>query len=67
MKSWKRKQYDALGKGEPIRRREYDLMIVVADLVEATAPGLRSDAAQALLDDVRAAEAANPEGGGGGQ
>ncbi len=66
MKSWKRKQYDALSKGEPIRRREYDLMIVVADLVEATAPVLRTDAAQTFLDDVRAAQTANPRNGGGG-
>lgn len=64
MKSWKRKRYEALGKGEPIRRREYDLLVVVADLVEATAPGLRSETAEALLDDVRAAEAANPKDDG---
>lgn len=63
-KSWKRNQREALGRNAPVTEREYDLMVVLADIIEATAPGQRSTAMTALLEEVRAAQAAHPEGGG---
>ncbi len=62
-KSWKRARREALGKSAPVSEREYDLMIVLADIIEATPPGQRSADMAALLDDVRAAQAAHPQGG----
>lgn len=57
-KSEKRRQREALSKGgEPITPREHDIMLVLADIIEATPPGQRSDAMKAMLRDVRAAQA----------
>jgi hypothetical protein len=63
-KSWKRSQREALGMNTPTTEREYDLLVVLADIVDATPVGQRTAAMLALLAEVRAAQAAHPEGGG---
>ncbi len=59
-KSWKRQQREALGKGAVISAREFDVMNVLADMIEATPQGQRTVAMQSLLDDVRAVQVAHP-------
>lgn len=66
-KSWKRSQREAMGKGSPITEREFDLMTVLADIVEATPRGQRTPAMSALLSDVRAAQAEYPKPNGGNE
>lgn len=61
-KSWKRAQREALGRNAPATEREFDLMVVLADLIEVMAPGQRSAAMTLLLSDVRAVQAAHPRG-----
>ncbi|MGJ3260422.1 MAG: hypothetical protein ACFE0S_12545 [Rhodospirillales bacterium] len=63
-KSWKRAQREALGKSAPATARELDIMVVLADLIEASPPGQRSAVMTAMLADVRAAQAAHRKGGG---
>mgnify|MGYP000383298482 CR=1 FL=1 len=63
-KSWKRAQREALGKDAPATAREFEIMTVLADIVDATPAGQRTDAMSALLADVRAAQAAHSKGGG---
>jgi len=63
-KSWKRAQRETLGKTAPVTAHEYELMVVLADIIEATAPGQRTALMTAMLTEVRAAQAAHPEGGG---
>lgn len=65
-RSNKLKQRIALGKGKPLSAEEYENKIVLADLVERVPQGQRTEAETALLNDVRAAGAANPKDGGGG-
>lgn len=56
------KQRQALSKGgESVTGREHDIMIVLADIIEATPRGQRTDAMSAMLSDVRAAQTAFPE------
>ena len=62
-KSWKRARREALGRTMPASEREHDLMIVLADIIEATPPGQRTAAMTVLLDEVRAVQAAYPDGG----
>ncbi len=62
-KSWKRAQREALGKNAPATEREYELMILLADIVDATPQGQRTEAMSMLLDDVRAVQSAHPKGG----
>lgn len=60
-KSWKRAQREQLGKGSPATEREYDLLIVLADLVEATPSGQRTTAMTGLLNEVRNVQLAHPK------
>lgn len=61
-KSWNRVQREALGKTAPVTAREFDIMTVLADIIESTPPGRRSAAMAALLADVSAARVAHPNG-----
>jgi len=63
-KSWKRSQREALGMNAPTTEREYDLLVVLADIIEATPQGQRTAAMASLLDEVRSVQAAYPAGGG---
>lgn len=62
-KSWKRAQREELGKDVPATARELDIMTVLADIVDAIPAGQRTEKMSALLTEVRAAQAAYPEGG----
>lgn len=62
-KSWKRAQREALGQSIPVTPREFNLMTVLADVVESTAPVRRTPAMAALLQAVRAVEDAHPKPG----
>lgn len=53
-KSQKRKDREAMKRGEPLSGEEFDLMLVLADTIEATPPGQRSARMKALLSRVRA-------------
>lgn len=60
-KSWKRRQREAVSGNGPAAKHEFELMVVLADIIEATPSGQRTDAMSALLAKVRDAQAANPE------
>lgn len=64
-KSWKRAQRDALGRGVTTTEREFDLMVVLADIIEATPQGQRTASMTTLLDEVRTVQSAHPQPGGG--